>query len=66
MKNNYITASLEVKRQNIELVKIGSLIQVPCVAEIFPHINAHKIRAVELEVKKWSKAIVQTGPKMSV
>ena len=39
--------ALVVSWQNTELVKIGSGVQVLFVAEIFPLINAHKIRTVE-------------------
>ena len=44
-------------------LKIGSQVKVLFVAEIFSLINAHKIRMVELEVKKWGTEMVQTGLK---
>ena len=61
MKNNFLTAALVVSWQNTENVSIGS--QVPFVAEIFPLINAHKIRTVELGVIKWGTEMVLSGLK---
>ena len=63
MKNNYLTVALVVSWQNTALVNIGSQVKVLFVAEIFSLINAHKIRMVELEVKKWGTEMVQTGLK---
>jgi len=43
----------------------GSQIKVIFAAEIFPLIIAHKIRMVELQVKKWGTEMFQTGQKPS-
>lgn len=66
MKNYYVTVALVVSWQNTSLVNIGAQVKVLFVAEIFFLINAHKIRMVEREVKKWGKKMVQIGLKMFV
>ena len=40
------------------LINIGSQGGVPFVAEFFPHINVHKIRMIELEVKGHGTEVV--------
>ena len=53
MKNDYLTVALVVSWQNTALVNIGSQVKVLFVAEFLSLINAHKIRMVKLEVRKW-------------